>query len=132
MSDEELQLISSQQSDLTAPARTALHVELERRGVLQTLEGQTPPPLGHDEVEFQDLVTVRRFRTLSEALVAKGGLESAGIECYLVDDNMVRIFVSTFTGGVRLQVKSEDLAPATEILDEPAPEFLNENEGPQT
>ncbi|HMK22352.1 MAG TPA: DUF2007 domain-containing protein [Terriglobales bacterium] len=120
MSNEELQLISSQQSDLTEAARTALRAELERRGMAQALEGTAGPP-GYDEVEFQNLVTVRRFRELSEALIAKGSLESAGIECYLVDDNMVRIFVSTFTGGVRLQVKPDDLAAATEILNAPPP-----------
>jgi len=73
-------------------------------------------------------VTVRRFAGLSEALVAKGSLESAGIECYMVDDNMVRIFVPTFTEGVRLQVRPEDLAVATEILEEPAPENLEDEE----
>jgi hypothetical protein len=127
MSNEELQLISSQQSDLTVVAQNALRLELTRRGMAQAMEGQASPP-GRDEVEFQDLVTVRRFAELTEALVAKGSLESAGIECYLVDDNMVRIFVPTFTEGVRLQVKPEDLVVATEILEEPAPENL-EDEG---
>jgi hypothetical protein len=126
MSDGELQLIASQQSDLTEAAKNALRAELMRRGMAQTLEGKAGPPPGHDEVEFQDLVTVRRFASLSEALVAKGSLESAGIECYLVDDNMVRIFVSTFTEGVRLQAKPEDLAAALEILDEPPPESLED------
>jgi predicted PP-loop superfamily ATPase len=127
MSDEELQLISSQQSDLTEAAQNALRVELTRRGMAQALAGQAGPP-GRDEVEFKDLVTVRRFAELTEALVAKGSLESAGIECYLVDDNMVRIFVPTFTEGVRLQVRPEDLAAATEILNEPAPENFEDEE----
>jgi hypothetical protein len=132
MSDEELQLISSQQFDLTEAAQSALRAELERRGMAQALQGMGGPPPGHDEVEFQDLVTVRRFRELSEALIAKGSLESAGIECHLVDDNMVRIFVSTFTGGVRLQVKPEDLAAATAILDEPAPSEAEIDEASQS
>ena len=127
MSDEELQLISGQQSDLTGAAQNALRVELTRRGMAQVLEGKASLP-GRDEVEFQDLVTVRRFAGLSEALVAKGSLESAGIESYMVDDNMVRIFVPTFTEGVRLQVRPEDLAVATEILEEPAPENLEDEE----
>ena len=36
-------------------------------------------------------VTIRAFRDLPEALLAKGSLESAGIDCFLVDDNMVRL-----------------------------------------
>ena len=128
MSDGELWLISSQRSDLTETAQSTLRAELVRRGMAQAREGEAALPLGHDEVEFQELVTVRRFRDLSEALIAKGSLESAGIDCFLVDDNMVRIFVSTFTGGVRLQVKAEDLAAATEILDEPAPADLESDE----
>ena len=127
MSNEELQLISSQQSDLTEPAQNALRLELTRRGMAQVLESQASPP-GREAVEFKHLVTVRRFAELTEALVAKGSLESAGIECYLVDDNMVRIFVPTFTEGVRLQVKPEDVAAATEILDAPAPENLEDEE----
>jgi hypothetical protein len=122
MSDGELQLISSQQADLTDAARSALGTELTRRGIAQASEGESGPSRGHDEVEFQDLVTLRRFRDLPEALIAKGSLESAGIDCYLVDDNMVRIFVPTFTGGARLQIKPDDLAEATEILNEPVPQ----------
>ena len=75
-------------------------------------------PEGYDHAEFRNLVTIRKFRDLPEALLAKGGLESAGIESYLADDNMVRIFVSTFTGGVRLQVQAEEADAAAQILDE--------------
>jgi hypothetical protein len=72
------------------------------------------------------LVTIRKFRDLPEALLAKGGLESAGIECCLIDDNMVRMdwFISNLIGGVKLQVSAEDAAEATEILNLPTPETL--------
>ena len=82
--------------------------------------------------ESLQLVTIRRFRDLPEALLAKGGLESAGIKCTLVDDNMVRLdwFISNLIGGVKLQVSSEDAAAAAEILDQPIPEeFLVEGSG---
>ena len=74
--------------------------------------------------EPSQLLTIRRFRDLPEALLAKGSLESAGIECLLGDDNMVRLdwFISNLIGGVKLQVKPEDAAVATEILDQPIPE----------
>jgi hypothetical protein len=70
------------------------------------------------------LVTIRRFRDLPEALLAKGGLNSAGIECRLIDDNMVRLdwFMSNFVGGIKLQVKPEDIEAANAILDQPIPE----------
>ena len=71
------------------------------------------------------LTTIKRFRDLPEALLAKGGLESAGIECFLVDDNMVRLwFISNLLGGVKLQVAAENVAEATEILNLPTPETL--------
>ena len=70
------------------------------------------------------VITIRKFRDLPEALLAKGSLESAGIECFLVDDNMVRLdwFISNLIGGVKLQVAAEDVAEATEILNLPTPE----------
>ena len=70
------------------------------------------------------LVTVRRFRDLPEALLAQAGLNSAGIECRLIDDNMVRLdwFMSNFVGGIKLQVKPEDIEAANAILNQPIPE----------
>ena len=69
--------------------------------------------------EFENFVTVRKFRDLPEALLAKGSLESAGIECNLLDDNMVRLdwFWSNLIGWVRLQVASAEADEATAILD---------------
>ena len=82
--------------------------------------------------EPEQLVTIRKFRDLPEALLAKGSLESAGIHCSLADDNMVRLdwFISNLIGGVKLQVSSDDAAAAAEILNQPIPdEFLVEGSG---
>ncbi len=70
------------------------------------------------------LVTVATFRDLPEALLAEGKLKSAGIECCLADDNMVRMdwFWSNAIGGIRLQVAPEDAEQATAELAEPPPE----------
>ena len=70
------------------------------------------------------LVMIRRFRDLPEALLAKGSLEAAGIECSLADDNMVRMdwFISNLLGGVKLFVSQEDAEEAVAILDQPIPE----------
>lgn len=122
MNDGELEGIAKESSSLTTAAQSALAAELGRRNLTQELLQVHD---GHDEPEFRNLVTIRKFRQLPEALLAKGSLESAGIESYLADDNMVRIFVPTFTGGVRLQVRAEDADAAAQILDEPNVEDLD-------
>ena len=50
-----------------------------------------------------DLITIRRFGHLAEALMAKGCLDSAGIECFLADANMAWLD-SPVVRGMRLQV----------------------------
>jgi hypothetical protein len=120
MGDGELQKVASDFASLTDPARAALNEELVRRGF--------PVPAASlsqgDEVELQKLVTICKFRDLPEALLAKGSLESSGIDCVLVDDNMVRLdwFISNLIGGVKLQVKAEDAEAANQVLDEPIPD----------
>jgi Putative prokaryotic signal transducing protein len=116
MNDGELENIAKNPNSLTDAAQIALATELRRRD----LAPHTPEmPEGYEKAEYRGLVTIRKFRDLAEAFLAKGSLESAGIESFLADDNMVRIFVPTFTGGVRLQVRAEDATLAAEVLDEP-------------
>src|SRR5579871_1176083 len=75
----------------------------------------------------RDAVTIRKFRDLPEALLAKGSLDSAGIECALADDNMVRMdwFYSNAIGGVKLLVSAGDAAEAEQILSQPIPDHLD-------
>jgi hypothetical protein len=77
-------------------------------------------------MEMRELVTIRQFRDLPEALLAKGSLESAGIECFLADDNLVRLdwFISNFIGGIKLKVRDADAENAQNLLDEPILEGL--------
>ena len=72
------------------------------------------------------LVTLEHFRDIPQALLAKGKLESAGIECLLADGNLVRMdwLLSNAIGGLRLQVREKDLATARALLDEPIPTEL--------
>lgn len=79
------------------------------------------------EVGTWDLVTIRKFRDLPEALLAKGSLDSAGIECALADDNMVRMdwFYSNAIGGVKLLVNAGDAAEAEQILSQPIPDHMD-------
>jgi len=123
MSDGELEKIASDSISLTEIARNALASEVERRA-LQVEPPAKPEDANHSEVELQSLVTIRKFRDLPEALLAKGSLDSAGIESFLGDDNMVRMdwFISNLLGGVKLLVKPEDVEQANQILEQPIPE----------
>lgn len=123
MSDGELDAIASDSSSLTDVARQALELEKSHRqpGVAAVaLES----PSSASQVEWEDLVVVKQFRDLPEALLAKGSLESAGIECSLADDNMVRMdwFISNLVGGAKLCVRPEDAEAAMELLEQPFPE----------
>ena len=82
---------------------------------------------GWDEFDEQKWMIVDRFRDLPEALLARGSLESAGIECHLIDDNMVRLdwFWSNLIGNAKLVVKPEDESTAREILSQPIPETFD-------
>lgn len=119
--DEELEELLDHEDALTTPARQALHEELDRRD----MDAPPPPPASTpEEPEYKMLVTIRKFRDLPEALLAKGFIESAGVECFLADENIVRMdwFISNFVGGIKLQVKPDDVDAALELLDQPIPE----------
>lgn len=119
MTDGELQGLARHAESLTEVARDALEDELDRRDLDFPDDEATAEP--QPKLEIQELVTVRQFRDLPEALLAKGSLESAGIECFLADENLVRLdwFISNFIGGIKLNVRPTDEAVARKILDEP-------------
>ncbi len=123
MSDEELQTIADSGDELSVAAQEALLGEASRRGFPITI---APPPAA-EAVEAVNLVTLRQFRDLPEALLAKGSLDSAGIETFLVDDNMIRMdwFYSNLLGGIKLKVRAEDADAANEILNQPIPEMVD-------
>ncbi len=125
MADGELARIAQDSASLTDLACVALEEEIRRRGIIEAsdVEGEDLP-LGRDVVESREVVTLRKFRDMPEALLAKGSLDSTGIECWLTDDNMVRLdwFYSNLLGGVKLQVKQEDAEAANEVLNQPIPE----------
>ncbi len=122
MSDVELEKLAATGFDLSEEAVQVLQAEIARRG----LKVEIAPPPGVDVYELSNAVTLRTFRDLPEALLAKGSLESAGIEATLLDDNMIRMdwFISNLLGGIKLQVRPEDVEAANEILNQPTPETL--------
>lgn len=117
MTDGELQRLARNPEALTEIAWEALEDELDARNLEIPAEEAHP----REELDYRRLVTIRQFRDLPEALLAKGSLESAGIECFLRDDNLVRLdwFISNFIGGIKLSVQPEDALNAQKILDEP-------------
>ncbi len=123
MSDEELGQIAESGDELSVTAQEAFRAEVARRGLTMAIA----PPRGEDVFEFNETVTLRQFRDLPDALLAKGSLESAGIQAYLVDDNMIRMdwFISNLLGGIKLKVRPEDAEAASEILNQPIPEMLD-------
>jgi len=146
--DGELEKVAKQAYEMTGIAREALRAELARRGLSVELVEQrpvtpAPPPLPGDpppepppvdpvvdgEIEMRNLMTIRRFRDLPDALLAKGCLDSTGTECVLVDDNVVRLDWLWSNGvggvgGVKLRVDAEDAAAAAEMLAQPIPEHF--------
>jgi hypothetical protein len=131
MTDGELQKLAQNPESLTDLACDTLEDELDRRHLEffddesfgdESSGGARQP----QRMEVRELVTVRKFRDLPEALLAKGSLESAGIECFLADENLVRLdwFISNFIGGIKLNVRSADEVNARNLLDEPILEGL--------
>ncbi len=66
----------------------------------------------------QGMVTVGRFENPLEAQMAKGMLESAGVNCSLVGENVNNLLQAAFR--VRLQVGVEDELAARDMLAQPA------------
>jgi hypothetical protein len=123
MTDGELLDLAQHPKALTEAACEALEDELDRRD-LESFEEEAPKP--RQEIELRNLVTIRQFRDLPEALLAKGSLESAGIECFLADENLVRLdwFISNFIGGIKLRVRPHEAESTQKLLDEPILEGL--------
>jgi hypothetical protein len=67
-------------------------------------------------------VVLRSYRDVTEAMVDRSKLESAGIKCILYDDNLFRLdwFVSNAVGGVKLVVPQNEAAEALKLLDDVA------------
>jgi hypothetical protein len=118
MSDGELLCVAAAYDSLVEPAQDALREEFVRRGL------EPPVVEEREEVTSQPLVTLRRYRDLSEAIVYRSVLESAGIYCFLQDENFLRIDwgAAIALGGIRLQVRPDDTQAAEELLSQPIPE----------
>lgn len=115
-SDGKLEKIGREPAALTEWAGQALQAEMTKRG----LEWKYEVPDKPAEKPEPELVVIKKFRDLPEATIARSMLESAGIECFLHDDNLVRLdwFISNALGGIKLLVREDDVEAARELLEQ--------------
>ena len=75
----------------------------------------------HPQYEDQRFLVIRRFRDLPDALLFDSILDSAAIECFLADENTIRMdwFWSNFLGGIKLCVRKSGAEEASSLLDQP-------------
>jgi len=125
MTDLELTELAETGYSLTEIARTVLQSEISLRRLDCSLQSVPQTGPGHVSVTPFELVTIRSFRDLVPAHVAKSVLDDARIDCYLADENTIRInwFWSYALGCVKLRVRKEDVAEAEEILSRNLPEL---------
>jgi putative signal transducing protein len=122
LGEGELEEIAGDANSLTQAAREALRSVMLSRGM-------QAPPAEREAAETPSSggpgpVMVGRYRDSGEAMIAKSMLDSAGIECFLGDENLVRLdwFYSNLVGGIKLMVRDEDADTARKLLKENIPE----------
>ena len=122
MSDLELREVGGNPGALTDWAFEALREELSKRGLgWAGKDMPIPSKMVHVETEV-DLgnkpVVLRKYRDMPAAFVEKSVLEGAGIECFLQDDNVVRMdwLWSNAMGGIKLIVREKDAQEAEKLL----------------
>jgi hypothetical protein len=76
---------------------------------------------------MENLKKIKTFSSKIEAEIAKGFLQSNGIDSYIFSDDAGSMYpAQDFTYGVSLMVNKDDFDTAKELLD--APEFETEDE----
>jgi hypothetical protein len=124
MEDAQLADIAADASSLTDVARQVLRAEMTRRAMAPLAGDSVIAAKNEREPIPAPPIVLRRYRDLPEASIAKSILDSAGIENYLADDNLVRLdwFYSNLIGGIKLFVRQQDVDEANELLDQGVPE----------
>lgn len=116
MDEGELEKIAGDMGALTEVAREELKSEIARRGL------EVPPDKAKSQAKRAGAppVMVGRYLFLPDAQIAKSILDSAGIESFLADENLVRMdwLYSNLIGGIKLLVRDEDAETATKLLEE--------------
>jgi len=121
-----LEEIAGDADSLTPVAKEALRSEMLSRGMeAPSAQSETGERSNSDDETLRPMM-VGRYSGVPEALVAKSMLDSAGIESFLSDENLVRLdwFYSNLVGGIKLMVREEDAETARTVLEKNIPEKL--------
>ncbi len=123
MDDGELLALAQDFDTLTDAARNALQVELHNRKLDQEADRLHQEHLSEQAVSSEapiKLVTVATFGDPFSGNLAKGNLESAGIECFIASEHRLgRSFgAGGMLGPIELQVKESDIERADKLLQE--------------
>jgi hypothetical protein len=121
MSDAEMLQLGGQYASLTDEAQTLVRSEFTRRKL------EVPDaPEEESSYTLQGVATIRKYRDQAEAILARSVLESAGISCFLRDENTIRMdwLWSNLMGGIRLQVAEADVEAAEAVLSQPIPDHI--------
>jgi hypothetical protein len=132
MNDLELAEVAGEPTALSERAFDALRHEMTKRGLdwaggnaaLATL--REAASVKTDESGNVPEV-LRVYRDMTDALTDRMVLEGSGIECYLFDENMVRLdwLWSNLLGGVKLVVRKKDVEQSERLLGQNVPEKLD-------
>ncbi|MGK7395213.1 MAG: DUF2007 domain-containing protein [Candidatus Cyclobacteriaceae bacterium M3_2C_046] len=69
--------------------------------------------------EQDKIVIFKTFNNPIEANIVKGRLQSAGIKCFLKEDNVSTFPIhNLFVGGIKLMILQSDQEKAAEIIDD--------------
>src|SRR5260370_30720884 len=126
MEEGELEELAGEADSLTPVAREALRSEMLSRGMEAPPANAGAAETSASKDEAASPVMIARYGGVPEALVAKSMLDSAGIESFLGDENLVRLdwFYSNLVGGIKLMVREEDAETARKVLEQNIPEKL--------
>ena len=107
---------------LTAVGTEVALAELAARGIQMPTVDAVTDDVVEDVASLPpgvDLVTIKHFVNPMQASLARSHLESEGIFVHLWGEHLgiAHILFSAATGGMRLQVRSDQAARAREILD---------------
>jgi hypothetical protein len=121
MTDDEMLGLGADYASLTDHAQTIVRAEFQRRSLeVPTVDDEPPADA------LASVATIRQYRDQAEASMARSVLESAGISCFLRDENTIRNdwLWSNLMGGIRLQVAEADVEAAEALLSQPIPESI--------
>ena len=116
MADGELEKLADEAAALGHEAKEALKSELARRRLEIRLANPDSQETAGGEKSPQ-VVTLRRYTNLQQALLAKSVLDSAGVECFLADQNVIGLTaLYQALGCIKLLVRQEDASAAENLL----------------